>query len=351
MPLLRTAPAVEALLANADAAWTWWTGELAACVPPRLRRRSASRHYSNIRLAPQGVTIEQTVEGSEQLAFGRPLADFEADDWAALSAAVAGTRPRIALGVPDIYWTEIRLPVAARARLASAVALQLAQIAPIAPALLTWKAQVVASDTKAVTALVAMARTARVEALRQSFTAAGLPAPTIVADAGGRSVELVSTRVRGGNPARRDDRRAWMLALLLLGSIPVTTSAIAAVLTRMNESRIASLQTELAPKLETERRIAQTETSGRALRMVFANPAATERIEAIALGVPATDFVTTAGSEVDGSLRLTVDSANAESLQAQIVKSELLAQLQPVDMVPAPDRPERVQVSYGGTGP
>lgn len=331
------------------AAVRWWLGEIGDALPDAFRRRRAARPRAEIRIGPGGVTIDRVAGGiGERFHEERPIEQLDSAGWEELAGVVAGTRPSIVLSVPDVYWTEIRLPAAARTRLRASVALQLPQIAPLSASSLVWAAEPLDGDGKTIRVLVAMARAARVEELRGLFHANGLPAPAIAAEAGAERIELDAGESAAG-PEERLDRRAWLAAGLLLASIPFTTWAAAEMLARQTDSRIEELREALAPRLVAERREARTEEVRKALRTVFDRPSATDSLESLALALPESDHARAAARGPDGRLRVVVDTGDPDALQAKFGEHPVLAGLEAADMTPAPAG-GRLQMSFRSAG-
>ena len=350
MPLLTAAP-TQAMAAHAREAWRWWTGELAAALPALARSRRKPRPRCDIRVSPGGVAIDRVADGvGERFFEQRQIGELDEAAWAQLAAVTAGTRVRLLLTVPDVYWTQISLPAAARGRLRPAVALQLPQIAPLQPASLVWAAEPVAADRERITVAVAMARAVRLDALEALFRDNGLAVPPIAAEAGDRIVELTAGDGIEADPQRRLNRRLAIAAALLLASIPFTTLAAAHFLTGITQSRIAAVEGAVAPRMEAERRAARSAEAARALQRVFAYPSPSETLEALALALPDTDHATAAARGPSGVLTVEVDSADPEALQAQIDGSAPLAGLAASDPAPAPDKPGRSAVQLRGAG-
>ena len=341
--LARTRPA----LARLAAFGSWWRGELVAMLPEGLRARPSRRPAADIHVGPDRIAVDRIAGGTgERFVEERPIEALDDEAWAELAELTAGARTRLILSVPEVYWTHIALPAAARGRHRTAAALQLGQIAPVEPAALDWRSEVVGGADGKVDLLVAMAHRERLDALQALFLERGLPGPAIAADCDGRVVELRGERDEEAEAEARGNRIAAVAAALLLLSIPVTTIAAAEFMTGISESRIAALEEEIAPRLAAERRARREQGVRRALAAVFARPAATDSIENIALGLPDTDHAVRAERGSDGSLYVVVETADAETLQQTIEKAPQLASLELVDMSGGAAGEGRAQASF-----
>jgi hypothetical protein len=335
MPVALSSP-LPGVARSAAGLWQWWVGELRAALPHALRPSATSRPRADIFLGPGGIVVERFAGGhGERFAEERQLADLDEEGWAELAGLIAGSRARILLATPDVYWTRVELPAAARRRLRAAVALQLPNVAPVKPEELVWQAEEAEGGPGRVRALVAMARAQLIEALAQRFEERGLAVPEIAALADDRTVTLRPAGREPGAAGSFIERRARPIAILLLASIPFTTIASASFLASLTESRIESLRLELAPRLAAEREAARTDQARRALRQVFAQAPASDDIENIALALPESDHALGTSRGPDGGLRLTVETASQEALEERLSENARLASAEIVDLQPA----------------
>lgn len=260
----------------------------------------------------------------------------------AAHSAAGGTRPRLILSHPDVFATTIELPLAARGRLRAAVALQLPQISPLDPALLSWSAEILSVAAGKMRVLVAMARASRVEQLSSLFLERELAVPAVVALAHGRTLVLAPGLGTGAGSGGKG--RVWIAAAALAASIPFTTIAGAKFLTSVEEGRLEALRQELAPRQASERGALRAEALRRGIKPVFASPASTETLEAIALAMPENAYARWAEQHADGTVAFLVDTADPDAVGAALAKLPLLAEASVVDMLPAGEG--RMQVAY-----
>lgn len=317
-------------------AWRWWTTELTALVPDRLRPDSGNAAHADIRLGPGTVDVELIADGTgRRFTDARSIEDLDAEAWEQLGNLIATSRTRIILSPPDCFVTTLRLPKAARKRLRSAVALQLLQIAPIEPAMLRWTLETIDIGEADMKVRVAMARTTRVEALREMFDARGMSVPPIHAATSEGTLQLAPGQDSGRRDVKSPDRRAWVVALILLATIPLTTIMGANLFASSAERRIASLQAEIGPRLEIERKARQAEDMRRALRPVLAHPTVSETVEDLAARIPVSDHVKRVERTADRHVRFTLETANSEGVSQALADSNVLEAVELAELDPA----------------
>lgn len=290
-------------------------------MPTRLAARHASK-TCDIHLSASATIVERVKSGiGERYVEERPLEALDSEGWTQLGDLIGTGPARLILSPPDVYVTTLDLPAAARGRLRAAVSLQLDHLAPLDPVLLDWNAELLSSSNGKISVAVAMTRSSRIEQLHSLFEANGLKATAIATLAHGRALKLAS----GSATGMSRERRVWLVAAALIASIPLTTLAGATLLRSIEEARIASLQQQLAPLALAERKAARAEALRRALKPVLAAPAASETLEALALGMPETAYARQVAMSADGSLEFTVESKDPEALAHTLRNAPLLA--------------------------
>jgi hypothetical protein len=196
-----------------------------------------------------------------------------------------------------------------------------------------------------------MARATRVAELQGLFADHGLPIPSVAAEAPDGPVQLQRSGAgAAGDNESRANRIALAGAALLLLSIPFTTVAGAWLLAGMAESKAERISRDIAPRLVAERKAERDEDLRRALSLVYAHPAATATVEALALGVPDTDYLESAARAPDGTLQASVDSASGDALRAALAKAPLQPPPEAGEAVPMEERPGRVRVQLRSGG-
>lgn len=318
----------------ATEAWRWWTGELMAMVPERLRPDPTALPRADIRPAPDTVRVEIVRDGVGQLfAEAKRLEELDEEGWAELKLLIEGSRPRIVLEAPDAFVTTLVLPKAARGRLKSAVRLQLSQVSPVEPDLLLWSMKAKEAGEK-VDVLVAMARRERVERLQALFEAQDLDPPPVFAATADGMIELA----RGGRATGAMTRlanRPWAIAALLLATIPFTTALGATILRASAEGRIETLEKGAGPRLRSEAEARQSEALRRDLRPLVSRPSISTTLEEIASRLPMTDHVRAARQGGDRILLFTIETPDAEAAEKALKGSRLLPHLAVTDVAPA----------------
>ena len=322
--------------AFAGEAWRWWTGELMAMVPERYRPDAGKAARSEIRPRRDAVEIEIVSEGiGQRFADTTRLEDLTAEGWAELATLIEGSRARIVLDAPDAFHTSLMLPAAARRRLRSAVALQLSQVSPVEPALLRWATAPIESGADKIGVRVAMARSDRIEALRTLFEANGIDPPPICAATPEGPVELARGARISGKASDRIRARDWAIAVLLIATIPLTTTLGATLLRAGAQDRIEVLEKGAAPRLEAEAKARQAEELRRDLRPLVTRPSITATLEELAIRLPPTDHVKSISQAGDRILLFTVETADAEAAEAALRGSRILPHVAVTDVVPA----------------
>jgi hypothetical protein len=346
MPAL-TAVLPPALVERVRDFRTWWAGELGAMVPESLRRLRKPPPRSEVHSGGEGILLDREVQGvGERFAEPRRLEQLDEPAWAELGALIHGTRARLILSPPDVFVTRLTLPLAARARLRTAVALQLRQVAPVEPEHLVWNCRAIEEDRKSVIVLVAMARATTVERLAGLFEANGLAPPPMVARSGERELELIDGEDGSLTPERRKWRRASAIAALMLATVPLTSWGAASLLTWNEERRAEAMHRELGPRLAEERARALEDRARYALKAVLELPAASSQIEALALGLPDSAFALGAERKFDGRFMFETRSTDRAALERSVADSPMLSQLHPSSIGPV-DGPN-VQLTLAG---
>jgi hypothetical protein len=319
--------------AAATEAWRWWSGEILAMVPERLRPDQTKLPRADVRPAPDSVRVEIIRDGVGQLfAEAKRLEDLDDDGWAELKTLIEGSRPRIVLDSRDAFVTSLILPKAARGRLKSAVRLQLSQVSPVEPDLLLWSMKAKEEGDK-VEVLVAMARSERVERLQALFEAQDIDPPPVFALTSDGLVELA----RGGRTADAMTRlanRPWAIAALLIATIPFTTALGATILRASAESRIEMLDKSASPRLRSEAQARQSEALRRDLRPLVSRPSISTTLEEIASRLPMTDHVRSARQGGDRILQFTIETPDAEAAEKALKGSRLLPHVAVTDVAP-----------------
>ena len=329
---LRDSPAAAA----ASEAWRWWTSELLAMIPERMRPDPARLPRADIKPGRDSVRVEIVRDGIGQLfAEATGLEELDAAGWAELAALVEGSRPRLILESPDAFTTGFALPKAARGRLRSAVRLQLSQLAPVDPALLRWAIKASDAAPDRIEVRVAMARAERIEQLQDLFEANGIAPPPVGVATSDGVIELARGRSLAGGAIGRVGARSWAIAALLIASIPLTTALGATMLRASAESRIERLEKGARPRLQSEAPARRSEALRRDLRPLVTRPSVTATLEELAARLPLTDHVKSAKQGDDRILQFTIETPDANAAEAALKGSRLLPRAAVADIAPA----------------
>jgi hypothetical protein len=130
--------------------------------------------------------------------------------------------------------------------------------------------------------------------------------------------------------------QAWIVAALLIASIPLTTTLGATMLQASAQNRIDMLEKSATPKLRAEARARRSEALRRGLRPLFGRPSVTATLEDLATRLPLTDHVVSVRQSGDRILELNVEAADAEAVEAALKGSPLLPRVAVADINPSP---------------
>jgi hypothetical protein len=325
---LQHGPATQALLSG----WRWWTGELADLVPTALKRRWTRSPAALIYPSSTCVEIDRVADGhGERFLETRALADFDAENWAELASLTAQCRTHLVLRAPDIFVTHLTLPLAARRNWRSATALQLDQLAPLDPALLVWNARIVRQNSADFTVQLVVAKAAKIAALHALFEDQQLPTPPIDADLGNERMALAQGDARAVDPDRDLWRKALIVSVALLVSVPLTTLVGAILFSWSLERKSELLSSSIAPRLERERAWQRGEHARQALAGVSAHAAVSPVLEDVARLLPKSGFVQSIARSADRSLLVSVTTPEPKQAAEALRASTALPGLDLVD--------------------
>lgn len=337
MPTLAFSYLGRALGAPLASAWRWWTSELRGMLSPLAFSRSGRRARSYVRLRPGQIELDIiNGDAAERYVEARSLDEADEDSWEQLAQLTQGTRLTVVLGSPDAFWTDVSLPKAAARRLRSAIALQLARVAPLDTNLLVWSFVRTDASDASLMARVGMARADRVASISDAFTLRGFDRPAIVLDADGHLIKIAD----GRGPSIRavflgSEAHPRVVALALLASIPLTTLAGASLLQSAVEARTQVLGSEIAPRLAADREARAHQRLRRVLQPLLGRPTASTSLEMLAETLPSSTAVKSLGQGPNGHLLLIVETADGELTHAAVAASPAVLRASLVDLVPA----------------
>lgn len=247
---------IEPALAEGRRFWRWWTGELDAAIPRRLRQRFDRRERVDIRLGRDGIAIS-CKRGSLDQRFeeGRPLEALDVAAWDELATFLVDRPARVFLDARDRLCLTMDLPRRTGRNLPAAIALQLGSASPIDPEQASWSWAVLNADRGRVTVLVVLARSSRLDGIESLFARHGLSSPPIYCETPAGLI-----RMRGGRTVLRSvegehNRRAIIAATLMLVTTPLLLLIGAQLLSAHNEAQLNMLRRKLAPKIAADREV------------------------------------------------------------------------------------------------
>jgi hypothetical protein len=344
MPMIETLSRLPVFPA-ASGFLRWWVGELADIGRSLRREGPAPSGDVRIFLDPQSVVVER-VNGDvgERFVEEKPLDQFDETAFAELGSLTAGARVRLCLRPPDIFATTIILPLAARSRLESAVALQMGEIAPLKPELLIWAIADRSVEAGMLHVRIVMMKRSRIDAIREAFEAHGLPTPVICAVDEERETPFPA---QGGGKAFRLDmnRHGWaVIAALLLMSIPLTTLTGSAILTARAGWNAQALAPQVRDIRAAQHMASRMEEHRRLLAPLYVQPGAANILDELARRLPHDDWLRVIYRRPNGALSFTVVTNDEAALDTALRGGALLPGVRVSDHSPGGD--DTVEVTY-----
>src|SRR5439155_2170746 len=216
--------------------WRWWTGELEALVPPRLRNWYVQRSRPNAaEFAGQELVVRSPSAAGWIERMRVPLGQGDAAEQAAtLRSELARAFPNethavktaLVLASGRCLRKTLRLPQAIEENLQAAIAFEMDRYTPFRAEQVYFDCAVMARDYAANQIEVALAVTARapVDAARQRLEAAGMQVVAVWPGSDGPALNLLPLAQR---PARRWEIR-WQTAAaaLFLVALGVTAAVL-----------------------------------------------------------------------------------------------------------------------------
>ena len=313
-------------------AWEWWLGELGAMIPHLMRARFASKRRAVIRLRRDNVMIDRLEnDGGESYLDPCAPENFAPENWAELDALTADADLRLVLAPPDIHCLELRLPKAARSRITSAISLQLYQRAPLDPAFLAWSHRIRSSNEHELLVDVVMARHSRIDQIQTMFEVQDLRVPPIDADTNFGLINLAAGEEQPRDPERQQIQRTlWASAWLIL-AIPFVIWIGASLLAATASCKIATLETQIAPKLEAERRWRAAERLKKKLAPVVNLPLASSAIEELARRLPQSDYAQSVEQDPDRTMLASLNVHDPKKAAEALANSAVLPRMMTVE--------------------
>lgn len=247
----------QALLRDLRRFWSWWTGELRACIPFKLRERLAGPR-SDIR--PTRTHIEiicRDRAGERHFREDKALATLDESGWDELARLLTDRSARIILAPRDTHCFTLDLPRRSGRNLPATIALQMEFASPIEPSQTAWSWTLLDADRERVSVLVAQTKDTTLRAMETLFAARGLQLPPVYCDTeAGLICVREGERVFRSDEGRRN-RRALLASLAMIAILPIVLLAGAHLLIARNEAQLSALRREIAPKVELDRQTRQ----------------------------------------------------------------------------------------------
>lgn len=323
----------------------WWGSELADTVRALNPRSKPNGPAVRILIEPDCVAVEQRQgDSAERFVEARSFDSFDAGAFAELGALIAGTRPRLVLQPPDIFTTSLALPLAVRSRLDAAVALQIAEIAPLRPELLVWTIVERETRDERLHVRIAMAKRARIDTIVERFVEHDLPVPIICAADGDEGTPFPQARSQGWAGVDFGRHGFALLSAMLLATIPLTTLAASAVLSVRAGWRAAALEQPVRDIRSAERTAKRMEERRHLLAPLYRQPAAATILNALAKSLPPGDWLRSIQRKADGALTLTVVTRDEAALDKALRASALMSGARVSDRTSGKD--EIVDMTY-----
>lgn len=288
----------------------WWRGELTALIPARWRARlAAGRAQTLIRLGEQHIEVERHHQGQVlRERADQSLAALGDDGWADLARLCTEARALLILPPGQEFHLQVDLPHAALARVDAALCYQLARRAPLDPAALVWSRSVAARDAKTTSLAVTLVRRSVAEAVQSQFAARGLARPAIISSGDIPPQILLPGEDASNTEEVRRNRRAGLIALALIASIPLTGLALLSYQRSEVEARLTFLSSEASSAAHAAADLQAASDAARALQVLARTPAATAQLARSAVALPEGAVITGAAVRRGDSaaLRLTL---------------------------------------------
>lgn len=308
--------------------WRWWMSELAQLVPAaRLPRLGRGKLFADIRPYRDRIEMIRSTNGvAERLVEHTPVDDLDSENWSELAELTRGYDARILLAPPLVHVLTLSLPKAARARLKTAIPLQLREVAPVSPDLLTWRIVDVAAREDRIDVRVVIARDELIAGIVDSLAAYDERVPPIFAEIGDRAILL--RQRRGGGVALG---APWAIAAAILASTPLWVFLTLSLLVGLKRSDVAELEQQVAPKIAIERSLRDRYETARALKDILNRPAISDVIGDLAGHLPEAASVRELSMSPDGNIAMTVEAADPDALRQALAAAPRLAGLRNTD--------------------
>lgn len=327
MPAL-SATAFDHARAGLSGFWRWWTSELKQLLPTaRLRLPGRPSATADIRPHRDRIEIIRFANGAgERLVERTPLDSLNDESWAEMAELTNGHDTRILLAAPLVHVVSLSLPKAARARLRTAIPLQLRDISPIDPTCLTWRIVNITPQGEQIGVRVVIARTGLIERFVDGLSSHSARIPPILAEVGDRHI-LLRPRTGGGLAIPTP----WIIAAGILLSTPLFALLALSLLVAAKRSEVATLQQDVAPKIAMERAIRARYDAARALDRIVRLPTLSGLIHDLAERLPDNASVHDLALSSDGTLSMTVEAPDPDTIRPALAADPHFSNLHELD--------------------
>lgn len=316
--------------------WYWWSGELLALVPARLKETTRERNRLDMFLEADGVTIEEVVDGvGRRLHEAHTLDALDADAWKEIEQFCAGRFPRLILASSDYLRIDLKLPRGASADLAEAVRLQLHLHSPLNPETIDWGVRKLGSANESVDAALIIARSSRIEAIQSVFAEHGLMPPIIAAPLNDVPLVLRRPLALAGDGTPTFVKRIYWLSAALLMLVPGITILGADIVTATIDAEATEIEARIAPKLAANRDAQRAEIMRRRLSPVAQAPSVVLVLEEVARLLPETMFLLSATALSERRLILVVDAPEGKDIAEPLLASPAFRDVSILDEAPS----------------
>lgn len=316
--------------------WYWWSGELAALIPQRLKEAARERNRLDFILSADGVVVEEVLSGvGRRLQEARLLEALDAEAWVEIEQFCAGQVPRLLLASSDYLRIDLKLPRAASADLEEAVRLQLHLHSPIKPDATDWAVRKIGMGSESLDAALIIARASRIDAISTLFAEHGLMPPIIAAPLDDVPLVLRKPLDLPDGEERTTANRIYALAAALILLIPIVTMFTADIMTSANNAEATQIETEIAPKLAANRQAQRAENMRRKLSPIAQTPSIILVIEEAARLLPETMWVRSAYSLSDRRVILVVDAPEGKDAAEPLLGSTVFRDASIIDEAPS----------------
>ena len=316
--------------------WYWWSDELAALVPQRLKEAARERNRLDIILSADGVVVEEVIGGvGRRLVEASPLEALDTEAWSEIEQFCAGHVPRLLLAPYDFLRIDLQLPRAASADLNQAMRLQLHLHSPLKPEATEWGVRKTGiSGEKLNTALI-VARTSRIDAICSLFAEHGLMPPAIAAPLDDLPLVLRKPLDLAGDRESTNVKRIYALAAAMVFLVPIVTMFAADIISASNDAEAAQIEIKIAPKLAANREAQRAENRRRKLSPIAQAPSMVLIMEEVAKLLPDTMWVRSATALSGRRVILVVEAPEGKDAAEPLLASRLFRDASVIDEVPS----------------